>query len=92
MIYISQFFYSISKSLRKLYLNSNIYDKKISKIISNDFFYRPSPHLLTSLIKYQKKRFKIDDLSNLNFSQEILNKKEFNKLNSFNWFLTSYKC
>ena len=88
MIYINQFFSSISKSLRKLYLNSNIYDKNISKKISNDFFYRPSPYLLTSLIKYQKKRFKINDLSNLNFNQEIPNKKEFDKLNSFNWFLS----
>jgi len=88
MIYINQFFSSISKNLRKLYLNSNIYDKKISKEISNNFFYKPSPHFLTSLIKYQKRIYKIDDLSELVFNQENLKKKEFDKLNSFNWFLS----
>ena len=88
MIYINQFFSSISQNLRKIYLNSNIYDKRISRKIINNFFYKPSPHLLTSLIKYQKKRFKIDNLSNLNFNQKILNKKEFDNLNSFNWFLS----
>tara|TARA_B100000900_G_scaffold214060_1_gene181303 strand:- start:47 stop:1642 length:1596 start_codon:yes stop_codon:yes gene_type:complete len=88
MIYINQFFSSISKNLRKLYLNSNIYDRKISKRISNNFFYKPSPHLLTSLIKYQKKIYKIDDLSILNFNQKNLSKEEFDKFNSFNWFLS----
>ena len=62
MIYISQFFFNVLKQLRKIYLNSNFYDKKISKIKNNDLVYKPSPHLLTSLIKYPKKRFKIEDL------------------------------
>ena len=63
MIYISYFFSTISKKLKSLYLNSNFYDKKISQISNNDFIYKPSPHLLSSLIKYQKKRFKIEDYS-----------------------------
>ncbi len=88
MVYINQFFSNISNNLRKLYLNSNIYDKKISKEISNDFFYKPSPYLLTSLIKYQKKKFKIDNLSISNLDQNNLDKKEFDKFNSFNWFLS----
>ena len=75
MIYINQFFSSISKNLKKLYLNSNIYDRKISKKINNNFFYKPSPHFLTSLIKYQKKIYKIDDLSELGFNQKDLKKK-----------------
>ena len=55
MIYINRFFFSISNQLRKFYLNSKIYDKKISKTNSKDLIYKPSPHLLSSLINYQKK-------------------------------------
>jgi len=56
MIYINRFFLSIFAQLRKFYLYSNFYDKKISKIDNKDFIYKPSPHLLSSLIKYQKKK------------------------------------
>ena len=56
MIYINQFFFSIFNKIYKLYLNSNFYDKKISKTNEKDFIYKPSPHLLSSLIKYQKKK------------------------------------
>ena len=59
MIYISQFFFKIFDQIRKFYLKSNFYDKKISKINNNEFVYRPSPHLLSSLIKYQKKNLKL---------------------------------
>ena len=37
MIYINRFFSNISKQLKKIYLNSNLYDKKISKINDNNF-------------------------------------------------------
>ena len=33
--------------------------KKISKIFDNNFEYKPSPHLLSSIIKYQKKNIKL---------------------------------
>ena len=66
MIYINQFFFSIFYHLRKFYLNSGFYDKKISKIENHDFIYKPSPHLLSSLIKYQKKKIKIDNFSTSN--------------------------
>ena len=56
MIYINRFFFGIVNQLRKFYLNSDFYDKKISKINSKTFFYKPSPHLVSSLIKYQKKK------------------------------------
>ncbi len=56
MVYISRIFFSIFNQLHKFYLNSNFYDKKISKINNSDLVYKPSPHLLSSLIKYQKKK------------------------------------
>ena len=59
MIYINQFFFNTYNQLRKLYLNSYFYDKKISKIDNKELIYKPSPHLLSSLIKYQKKSLKL---------------------------------
>ena len=49
--------------IKNFYLNSNIYDKKISKFKYKNLVYKPSPHLLSSIIKYQKKKFKIEDFT-----------------------------
>jgi len=57
MIYISQFFFNTHEKIRKIYLNSKVYDNKISKVDDKDLIYKPSPYLLSSLIKYQKKKF-----------------------------------
>ena len=55
MIYINRFFFNIFNKIRELYLHSSLYDKKISKTYYQNLIYKPSPHLLSSLIKYQKK-------------------------------------
>jgi len=52
----SQFYLRLKISFKKIYLNSNFYDKKISKINNNNFEYKPSPYLLSSVAKYQKKK------------------------------------
>ena len=89
MIYINRFFLSIFAQLRKFYLYSNFYDKKISKIDNKDFIYKPSPHLLSSLIKYQKKKIKIDNFSvDEIWDHNNLNNKEYRTLNSFYWFFS----
>ena len=59
MISINRFFFGYLKQIRKIYLNSKIYNKKISRVDEGDLFYKPSPHLLSSLIKYQKKNLKL---------------------------------
>ena len=89
MIDINRFFFGISNQLRKIYLHSNIYDKKISKVDKNDLIYKPSPYLLSSLIKYQKKKFKIEDftLDNIWHNNNISN-KEFKTFNNFYWFFS----
>ena len=61
--FINQFALNTLKHIRNIYLNSNYYDKKISKINNDNLVYKPSPHLLSSLIKYQKKKIKIEDFS-----------------------------
>ena len=89
MIYISRFFLSIINQVRKFYLNSKFYDRKISKVSSKNFIYKPSPHLLSSLIKYQKKKFKIEDFFlNEIWKNKNLSQKEFKSLNSFYWFFS----
>ena len=88
MIYLNQFFLNLIKRIRKFYLTTSFYDKKISKISENDFVYKPSPHLLSSLIKYQKK-LRIEDYSlDKVWKQKNIATKDFKELNNFNWFFS----
>jgi len=89
MISINRFFFAIFHQLRNLYLNSQFYDKKISRITNCDLIYKPSPHLLASLIKYQKKKSKIEEFSISEiWSNNKLSPREYKKLNSFYWFFS----
>ena len=89
MIYINRFFFNTLNRLRKYYLQSNLYDRKISKVKNSNFEYKPSPHLLSSLIKYQKKKFRIEDFSlNEIWNDTKINQKEFKNLNNFYWFFS----
>ncbi len=82
--FILQFFKNSLHKFRNIYLNSNYYDKKISKIDNNNLIYKPSPHLLSSLIQYQKKKINIDEIS----IHDLWNEKNFKKLNNFYWFFS----
>ena len=53
---LNQFYLKLINNLKKIYQNSNFYEKKISKTYNNNFEYKPSPYLLSSVIKYQKKK------------------------------------
>jgi uncharacterized heparinase superfamily protein len=87
--FIRQFFANSSKQLRNVYLNSNYYDKKLSKIHFDNLNYRPSPHLLSSLIKYQTKKINIDDISTENlWDNKNINSNDLKKLNNFYWFFS----
>ena len=89
MIYINQFFFNIFNRLRELYLHSSLYNKKISRIHNQNLIYKPSPHLLSSLIKYQKKKIKIEDFAlNKIWDVKLVNKKDFRKLNNFYWLFS----
>ena len=89
MVYKNRFFFGILNQLRNFYLNSKIYDKKISKVDNKGLLYKPSPHLLSSLIKYQKKKFKIENfiLDDVWKNKDISN-KDFTALNNFYWFFS----
>ena len=87
--FISQFLTNTSKQIRNIYLNSNYYDQKISKINNNNLIYRPSPHLLSSLIKYQAKRVNLNDIATENlWENKNMKLRNFRKLNNFYWFFS----
>ena len=57
--YINEFFYIFKNQLRKIYLNSSIYNKKISRVYENDLVYQPRLNILSLLIKYEKQKKKL---------------------------------
>ena len=74
---------------KKIYLNSFLYEKKISKIFKNDFEYKPSTYLLTSIVKIQTKKFNIDDFSLESvWMNKNLDNKQISKLNNFFWLFS----
>ena len=50
------FFYIIQR-IRKIYLNSPIYNKKISNTDDKVIIYKPSQNILNSIIKLDKKKY-----------------------------------
>ena len=49
-------FSSLKDNIKEIYQCSNFYEKKISKVFDSNFEYKPSPYLLSSIVKYQKKK------------------------------------
>ncbi len=89
MIYINRFFFEISQKFKEFYFTTDLYDKKISKIVNKDLIYKPSPHLLSSLIQYQKKKIRVEDISlNELWNNKNIYNKDFKNLNNFYWFFS----
>jgi uncharacterized heparinase superfamily protein len=84
----SNSFLNLKKNLKKFYQNSDFYDKKISKIKDTTFDYKPSPYLLSSIVKYQKKKYKIEDFALDTIWQNTLELEDYEKLNNFFWFFS----
>ena len=84
------FFFQIINQIRKFYLNSNIYNKKISKIDDGAIIYKPSQSIFNSLVKFNKKKSNIEDfsLNSIWKNSTNLNNKNFDKLHSFFWLFT----
>ena len=83
---INEFFSITFNQIRRIYLNSNIYNKKISINYNNTLHYKPSLSILSCLIKYEKKK-KIEDFNvNLIWEKKI-NQKDLKRLHSFYWLL-----
>ena len=85
---LNEFAEIIKKKFRSIYQNSSLYEKKISKTFDNEFIYKPSPHLLSSIIKYQNKKYKIEDFELETVWNSQIKHKDFEKLNNFFWFFS----
>ena len=89
LILINEFFNSYKNKIRKLYLKSKFFDNKISKIEINNFTYRPSLSILSCLVKYDKKKIKIEELDKDNiWENKLLNGNNLYKLNNFYWLFS----
>ena len=89
LIYFNQFFFFIFSQIRNFYLSSKIYNRKISKTSEKSLEYRPNPSLLDCLIKYEKKKIKIEDLYlNSVWTNKNLSKKDYKNLHSFFWLFS----
>ena len=86
--HFSNFYLSTKNNFRSIYQKSNLYNKKISKVNDNNFEYKPSPHLLSSIVKYQSKKYKIDDFAIESIWQNNINLEEYRKLHNFFWFFS----
>ena len=77
------------KKIRSIYLGSNIYNNKITPSIISSLNYCPSPNLLDSFIKYEKKKINIKNYSlNKIWNNKNLKEKHYKNLNSFFWLFS----
>jgi len=87
--FINNLYIFSKKKIRSLYLSSNIYNRKIKPSIIGSLEYQPSPDLLDSLIKYDKKKINIENYSlNKIWDNRNLKEKDYKNLNSFFWLFS----
>jgi len=87
--FVNNSFIFFKKKIRAIYLSSNIYNKKITPSVVNTLEYYPSPSLLDSLIKYDKKKINIENYSlNKIWDNVRLKEKDYKNLNSFFWLFS----
>ena len=85
---INEFFSLLIHQIRKIYLNSDIYNKKISINEKNILNYKPSLSILSCLIKYEKKKNKIEDFNVDSIWEKKINERDLKKLHSFYWLFS----
>ena len=87
--YINEFYFIFKNQIRKIYLNSSIYNRKISRVDENILVYQPSLNILSSLIKYEKQKKKIEDFNVQSiWDNKYLKYNDFKKLHSFYWLFS----
>ena len=86
----SSIIFQIINKIRNIYLNSPIYNKKISKIDDKIIIYKPSQNILNSLIKFNKKKYNVEDysLNSVWKNSKNFNSRNFKNLHSFFWLFT----
>ncbi len=87
--FIYQFIENLNNQIKNIYLCSSFYDRKISKVYNEELIYKPSPHLLSSLIKYQTQKINVNNISAENlWENKNVDNENFKRLNNFYWFFT----
>ena len=87
--FINGLFFYLTNQFRKIYLNSSFYNKKISKIDDKTLDYKPSLNLLNCIVKYEKKKEKIENFYlNSIWKNNNLKNKDYSKLHSFFWMFS----
>ena len=87
--FVDSLFIFVKKKIRFLYLNSSIYNKKISSSSNSSLKYKPSPSLLDCIIKYDKKKVNIKNyFLNEIWDNQKLNKKDYKNLSGFFWLFS----
>jgi len=87
--FINNSYIFLKKRIHSLYLCSNIYNKRISSSFNDSLKYYPSPSLLDSLVKYNKKKINIENYSlNKIWDNKKLKEKDYKNLNSFFWLFS----
>ncbi len=87
--YLNDFFTLLNTQARQYYLNSRLYDKKISRVTSNNLQYKPSPSLLDCFIKYNKEKKNINSLLfNDIWKDQNISLKSYKNLHSFFWLFS----
>ncbi len=86
---VSKIFLITFNYFRKIYLKSSIYDKRISTIESKSLIYKPTLSTLSCLIKYDKKKQKIEDFDiQTIWNNNDISKENFIKLHNFFWLFS----
>ncbi len=87
--FINSLYKFSKKKIYFFYLNSNIYNRKITPSIVSSLHYFPSSNLLNALIKFDKKKVDIKSYSlNKIWDEKDLKRKDFKNLNSFFWLFS----
>ena len=85
---INPFLY-LTKRIKKFYLNSNVYNTKISKICDGGFEYVPHLKIFDCIVKIKDRKNRIEDYNIERFwVNKNLSEKDFKKLHSFFWLFT----
>ena len=89
LIYLNDFFTFLIAQARQYYLNSRLYNKKISRVTLNSLRYKPSTSLLDCIIKYNKQKKNINNfLLNDIWENPNIRLKDYKNLHSFFWLFS----
>ena len=85
-IFVNTPFNFIIKQIKKLYLNSKIYDRKISRVYEGGLEYIPPLNLLDCVVTIKNKKNRIEDYNIESVWDNFnLNQRDLSKLHSFFW-------